>query len=179
MALWVDSNAGSVNGSRVLHFAPEPFLDSLFRGRSGTYCSADLDPSAADSVLDIEKIDLPDECVDLVVCSHVLEHVDDKVALKEIHRILSPRGLALLMFPIVEGWEHTYEDSTHISPADRAIYFGQFDHLRMYGRDVRERIRRAGFSLAEFTAEEPAVSRHGLMRGEKVFVAFKDPDLHK
>ena len=80
----------------------------------------------------------------------------------------------MLMFPIVEGWEHTYENPAHTSPQDRITYFGQVDHVRMYGRDVRDRITGAGFKLSEFTAEEPNVARYGLLRGEKVFVATKD-----
>jgi SAM-dependent methyltransferase len=174
MALWVNANAEVVNGARVLHFAPEPFLEAMFRSRSKRYRSADLDPGAADTVLNIENIDLPDQSVDLVVCSHVLEHVNDVKALREIYRILDRGGRALLMFPIVEGWEHTYENPAHTSPQDRITYFGQVDHVRMYGRDVRDRITGAGFKLSEFTAEEPNVARYGLLRGEKVFVATKD-----
>lgn len=173
MALWVSAHPDAVDGARVLHFAPEEVLAKLFRSRSSAYQSADLEPGAADIVINIEAIDLPDASVDLVVCSHVLEHVDDTKALREIHRILRPGGHALLMFPIVEGWDRTYEDPTHTSKADRVRYFGQDDHVRMFGRDVRDRIKAAGFELAEFTAEEPSVSRHGLLRGEKVFDASK------
>ena len=173
MALWVEANTDLVDGVRVLHFAPEPFLEGLFRRRSVEYRSADLTPGAADTVLNIEQIDLPDESVDLVVCSHVLEHVDDEKELAEIYRILAPRGRVLLMFPVVEGWDQTYEDSAHTSRAAREKYYGQFDHVRMFGRDVRHRIIDAGFSLSEFTAEEPGVSRYGLVRGEKIFIGCK------
>jgi SAM-dependent methyltransferase len=172
MALWMDGNASTIDGVRILHFAPEIAVTRMLRGRSN-YRSADLKPGAADSVLNIEKIDLPSESIDVVVCSHVLEHVDDKAALAEIHRVLAPGGKALLMFPVVEGWENTYENSLHTSPADREMYFGQSDHVRMFGRDVRDRIENAGFSLTEFTAEEPSVSRYGLIRGEKLFIAAK------
>jgi SAM-dependent methyltransferase len=173
LGLWVSSNPDAVDGRRVLHFAPEAVTAELLRGRAGRYRSADLDPGAADIVLDIEDITLPDESVDLVVCSHVLEHVDDAKALHQIGRILAPGGRALLMFPIVEGWERTYENAAHASEVERIRYFGQRDHVRMFGRDVRDRIRRAGFGLDEFTAEEPFVARHGLQRGQKVFVATK------
>jgi len=173
MALWIAANTGIVDQARILHFAPEPFLETLLRSRSNDYRSADLRPGAADTVLNIENVDLPDESVDVVVCAHVLEHVDDLKALREIYRILAVGGRALLMFPIVEGWERTYENPSHTSPADRTTYFGQFDHVRMYGRDVRDRITDAGFGLTEFTAEEPYVSRYGLLRGEKVFVAIR------
>lgn len=173
MALWVAANLDTVNGARVLHFAPERYLEKLFRTPALEYRSADLTPGRADTVLNIEDINLPESSVDLVVCSHVLEHVDDAKALSEMYRILAPGGLALLMFPIVEGWAHTYEDPAHVSAADRTKYYGQFDHVRMFGRDVRDRIANAGFDLSEFIAEEPDVSRYGLGRGLKIFVAAK------
>jgi SAM-dependent methyltransferase len=173
LGLWVSSNPDAVEGRRVLHVAPEEATAELFRRRAAAYESADLDPGVADIVLDIEDIALPDDLVDLVVCSHVLEHVDDAKALHQLWRILKPGGRALLMFPIVEGWERTYENAAHTSEAERTRYFGQKDHVRMFGRDVRDRIRSAGFGLDELTAEEPLVARHGLLRGEKVFIATK------
>lgn len=170
IGLWLDDNP--IDEARVLHFAAEPGLKLLFANRAAEYRTADLAPGM-DLILNIEDIDLPDNSVDLVVCSHVLEHVDDAKALREIYRILTPGGRALLMFPIVEGWDRTYENSAHTTPAERTQYFGQFDHVRMFGRDVRERITNAGFDLTEFTAEEPNVSRYGLSRGEKIFIASK------
>ena len=171
LGLWLGANSGVVDGAKILHFAPEPAMMGLMKRRSSEYRSADLVPGNVDLVLNIENIDLPDKSFDLVVCSHVLEHVDDARALEELFRILTPGGVALLMFPIIEGWDETYEDPLHTTPAAREIYFGQSDHVRMFGRDVRDRIRRAGFNLSEFTAREPNVARYGLHRGEKIFVA--------
>jgi SAM-dependent methyltransferase len=175
MGLWVESHEHRIDGVRLLHFSPEPVLARLFKQRAGRYTGSDIDPEHrhADTVLDIEEIDLSAGSIDVVVCSHVLEHVDATKALSEISRIMAPGGVALLMFPIVEGWEHTFENPEITSPADRRIYFGQSDHVRFFGRDVRDLIAGAGLLLTEFTAEEPAVARYGLMRGEKVFVAAK------
>ncbi len=173
LALWLDENVDLIRGAQILHFAPELSVGNLLRRQSRVYMSADLNPCAADRVLNIENVDLPDASVDVVVCSHVLEYVDDVKALREIYRILSPSGLALLMFPIVEGWERTYENPAFTSASDQFRYFGLAGHVRMYGRDVRDRITDAGFGLAEFTAEEPNVARYGLLRGEKIFVAKK------
>ena len=173
LALWIAANEAVIDGAKIIHFAPESAVASLLRNRTNGYLSADLTPGAADMVLNIEKIDMPDGSFDVAVCSHVLEHVDDKKALSEIHRILAPGGRALLMFPIVEGWDHTYENPIHTTPNERNIYYGQSDHVRFFGRDVRNRIRNSGFSLDEFTAEEPNVARYGLLRGEKLFIATK------
>lgn len=173
LGLWLAANSGIVDGAKILHFAPEPAMAVLLKGRSSEYRSADLVPDNVDLVLNIENIDLPDNSFDLVVCSHVLEHVDDAKALQEMYRILTPGGCALLMFPVIEGWDETYEDPSHTTPAARETYFGQSDHVRMFGRDVRDRISKAGFNLSEFTAREPNVARYGLHRGEKIFVADK------
>lgn len=173
-ALWIIANDAVIHGARILHFAPESSLESMLMQRANQYIPADLNPRAACRLLNIENIDLPDACVDVVVCSHVLEYVDDRLALPEIYRVLAPGGVALLMFPIVEGWEHTYENPAFTSPEDQFTYFGLDGHVRMYGRDVRDRITDAGFNLTEFTAEEPYVARYGLLRGEKIFVATKE-----
>jgi ubiquinone/menaquinone biosynthesis C-methylase UbiE len=90
-------------------------------------------------------IDLPDECVDLVLCLHVLEHVDDdRRAMAEVHRILRPSGHFIVMVPIEEGWEVTYENPKVVSPRQRLLHFGQEDHVRFYGRDIRNRLTAAG-----------------------------------
>lgn len=171
--LWVDQAASAFSGKRVLHFAPEPVIKELVQPVSSEYRTADIDRAGTDLVLDIESIALPSSSVDAVICSHVLEHVDDKRALSELYRILSPGGMAVLMTPIVEGWAKTYENAAITEPAERLQHFGQANHVRYYGADIRDRIRGAGFNLIEFTAEEPYVSRHGLLRGSKVFIARK------
>ena len=161
-------------GTRVLHFAPEPSIARIVKD-AGTaeYLTADIKPGRASMVLDIERIGLPDARVDVVIASHVLEHVDDRQALKEIHRVLSPGGKLIALVPLIEGWDRTYEDKTKSSPEDRAAHFGQPDHVRFYGADFRDRLRAAGFEIAEFTAGGAESVRYRLNRGEKVFLAKK------
>ena len=88
-------------------------------------------------------------------------------------RLLRPGGRAILMTPIVEGWARSYENPAARTAADRLLHFGQADHVRIYGRDLRDRIRAAGFDLMEYTAVEPDVRVYGLMRGETVFLATR------
>ncbi|MDE3115804.1 MAG: class I SAM-dependent methyltransferase [Pseudomonadota bacterium] len=171
--LWQDRQPEALQGKDILHFAPEKSISALVRPLARSYRTADITPGRADMVLNIEAIDLPDASLDAVICFHVLEHVDDARALSEMFRVLRPGGTAALMVPIVEGWARTYESPAITAPDQRTLHFGQFDHVRYYGADLRERIRAAGFRLEEFTAEEPDVLRHGLIRGEKVFVATK------
>jgi len=173
LALWLDRQGGSLRDARVLHFAPEQGLTALLKPRVKDYRSADISPGRADLVLNIEAIAEPDSSYDCIVCSHVLEHVDDGKALKEIFRVLKPGGLALIMAPVIEGWRNTYENPKVVTPEDRKRHYGQSDHLRYYGADIRERIRQTGFALEEFTAEGEDVLTYALQRGEKVFVAHR------
>jgi SAM-dependent methyltransferase len=175
LALWLDRHGAALRTASVLHFAPEKGLASLLKTRVGSYRSADVASGRADLVRDIEAIAEPDASYDCIVCSHVLEHVDDKKALAEMYRVLKPGGIVLIMLPVIEGWATTYENKAVVTPDERARHYGQSDHVRYYGADVRDRIRAAGFKLDEFTAEGEDVLTYGLSRGEKVFIARKPP----
>lgn len=162
-------------GKEILHFAPEPGMRSYILGRKPKrYVTCDYAPDIADLRINIEKIDLPDNSFDFVYCSHVLEHVDDARAIPELYRIVRPGGMALVMVPLIEGWERSFIDASKTeTEAERTLYFNQEDHVRMFGSDFRDRLRAPGFEVEEFTAVEPDVSRHGLIRGEKVFLCRK------
>ena len=159
---------------KILHFAPEPQLTRYLRDMVGVYETADLsERRTMTHHINIEDTGLPDESYDRILCSHVIEHVDDEKALSEMMRMLKPGGAALILTPVVEGWRRTYENPAITKPRDRDLHFGQADHVRMYGRDLRDRIRAAGFELAEYAAVEPDVRLYGLSRGETIFVATK------
>jgi SAM-dependent methyltransferase len=159
-------------GRDVLHFAAESAVGGLVRAAGPkSYTTSSYPHASADLCLNIEAIDLPDESYDVVIASHVLEHVDDGRALREIARILRPGGQLIAMVPIVEGWSQSYEDRSILSDADRDLHFGQYDHVRYYGSDFRDRLRQAGFALTEFTAEPKDSVEYRLLRGEKIFLA--------
>jgi len=173
LALYMARNP-LVEGKEVLHFAPEPGLSGFIRDKQPKrYVTCDLFAPNVDLKINIEAIDLPDASFDLVFCLHVLEHVDDRRALAEIHRILRPGGTAVLMVPIEEGADETYENPAITSRADRLVHFGQEDHVRYYGRDFRDRIKAAGFALSEWASKEPDVLRYGLKNGERIFLATR------
>jgi SAM-dependent methyltransferase len=159
--------------SKILHFAPEPCLEPWLRSTFKNYITADLRPGRADLVLDIQDIDLKSDSVDVILCSHVLEHVDDRRALRELSRILKGPGMLLAMVPIVEGWERTFEDPEIVSPEARWNYYGNSGHLRYYGADLRERVKAAGFQISEYTAYGREAVEYGLPIGQKVFICRK------
>lgn len=142
--VWAKLPAGKKD---VLHVAPEPFfVDNLKPRPDINYVSGDLMMSGSMAKLDLTSIQFWDEQFDLIICSHVLEHIpDDASAMREMYRILRPGGVMLAMVPI--NGEKTYEDFSITDPAERIKHFGQDDHVRMYGHDIRDRLAATGFSV--------------------------------
>jgi len=171
LKLWMDREMALPDGARVIHFAAEPWVRAEMERHGAQYRTADIN-DRFDLQLDIEAIDLPDASEDMIIANHVLEHVDDAKALAEMHRVLMPGGQAVITVPMVEGWDETYEDSA-LTREERAFRYGDPDHLRFYGRDLRDRIRAAGFGLQEFAAREPDVGDHALHRGERIFIGVR------
>lgn len=171
LKLWLDREAPIGPEARVLHFAAEPWMRGAL-AHVREYVTADLNDKF-ELRLDLEAMALPDGRFDVIMANHVLEHVDDAAALREIARVLAPRGVAVLTVPLVEGWPETLEQGPDWGPEERRRYCTDPDHRRFYGRDFRDRLRAAGLWSTEFTAMEPDVARHGLQRGEKIFIARK------
>lgn len=159
--------------SPILHFAPEPALSNALRRAYSGYVTADIEQKS-DRKLNIEKIDIPANVQGTIICNHVLEHVNDSVAIKELHRILRPGGILIVSVPLVDAWDETYENPSITSPGDRRLHFGQEDHVRFYGRDFSTRLAAAGFKNVEsYSATPEDIIEFGLIRGEKMFICEK------
>lgn len=132
---------------RMLHVASESYFESKLKQRLGdNYLTADLFDQRAMVKMDITNIAYPDQSFDVILCSHVLEHVqDDRKAMREFYRTLKCNGWAILPVPITA--ERTLEDSSISDPEERLRVFGQTDHVRRYGPDYADRLREAGFSV--------------------------------
>jgi SAM-dependent methyltransferase len=159
-------------GSDILHFAPEARVGSLLRRVAKRYVTADLYMQGVALKLNIEETGLADEEFDVVVCSHVLDYVDDRKALSELRRIIRPGGLLILMVEVTEGIP-TYEDST-LNADQRESVFGDRAKLRLYGgADFRDLIRNSGFELKTYVAETRPAIENGLDLGDKIFVCSR------
>ncbi|CAB4922149.1 unannotated protein [freshwater metagenome] len=168
-----DRELGLFARRRILHFAPEPAIRSHIGAQSpASYVTADLSGVGVDRAEDVEATSFPDDAFDVVVISHVLEHVsDDARALRELTRITGPGGQIVIMIPVVDGRPETFEIGSASTAAERLRLCGQDDHLRVYGRDVRNRILATGLELREFVPTPHQIADHGLLLGETVFLA--------
>jgi SAM-dependent methyltransferase len=159
----------------ILHCAPnEQSLVRRFRAGAGDYVPADFDPSRY-PLPDIQKVDLmalADEArFDILYASHVMEHVpDDAHVLRNIRHALKPGGEAWLIVPL---WTGPSEDgAADLSPRERERRFGQWDHVRQYGRDFAERIRAAGLEIDLIDAADlPPQTVQRMALGDTLFRA--------
>jgi SAM-dependent methyltransferase len=142
------------NGMRLLHIAPERVFFKKFKQQKKIfYFPADKFmprykyPKGTKNI-DICQIDYPDNFFDAILCIHVLEHIyDDKQAMQELYRVLKPDGWAILQVPVDYSKSDTFEDSSIVNPDEREKYFGQYDHLRLYGKDYPQRLEQVGFKV--------------------------------
>jgi SAM-dependent methyltransferase len=114
---------------------------------------------------------LADGSIDLLVCYHILEHVeDDTSAMREIRRVLQPGGVALIQTPFKEG--DIDEDPTVRSPQERAARFGQWDHVRNYSTDgLARRLELQGFTVEQRHFDTGRLNDQGLAPSETVLIA--------
>lgn len=143
------------------------------------YITADLESPWAKVKMDIHQMPFGDNHFDVVLCNHVLEHVDDDIqAMREIHRVLKPGGWSILQVPFFSPIpDSTFEDKSVTDPKEREKLFGQSDHVRKFGRDYEHRIELAGLSpvadrIGQSLTEEEAY-HVGVSRNEILFIGRK------
>lgn len=136
---------------KLLHFAPEQAFYKRFQKMENLeYTTTDLNSPLADVKADICNLPFKDNSFNFILCNHVLEHIpDDTKAMKELYRVLSPGGIAILQIPQELNRATTFEDNSITSKKERARIFGQYDHVRVYGRDYFDKLRSIGFKVKE------------------------------
>ncbi len=173
---------------KLLHIAPEGCLKALLlsypnieyftgdkysKGYQGYYYDRDV------IQMDITNIPYEDNKFDVIICNHVLEHItDDKAAMSELFRVLKPGGWAMLQVPISLVLDKTFEDKSITSEKDREKYFGQFDHIRIYAKDYKDKLENVGFKV---TIHSPFkenwnitdIEKYAINPEEEIYIAHK------
>src|SRR5690606_17583822 len=142
------------------------------------YTTTDLNSPLADVKADICDLPFKSDTYDFILCNHVLEHIpDDTQAMRELYRILKPGGTAILQIPQDLSRKNTFEDDSITSRKERAKIFGQYDHVRVYGRDYFDKLRSIGFKVEEvdYTSrlKESEIDKYRLAKGEIIPVCTK------
>ena len=180
--LYLDKETDFLNSNlKVLHVAPEQVFYKKFKKlKNWEYFTFDLNSPIADIKGDLISTNFKDEYFDLIICNHVLEHIeDDKSALDELYRILKYNGISILQVPINVKRENTFEDLSIKSKIQREKYFGQYDHVREYGLDFKDRVEQAGFKVEMINyskkISEDLVIKYGLMKDDLIPIGKKLP----
>ena len=180
--LYLDKETNFLSSNlKVLHVAPEQVFYKKFKKlKNWEYFTFDLNSPIADIKGDLISTNFKDEYFDLIICNHVLEHIeDDKSALDEMYRILKYNGISILQVPINVKRENTFEDSSIKSKNQREKYFGQYDHVREYGLDFKDRVEQAGFKVEMINyskkISQDLVIKYGLMKDDLIPIGKKLP----
>jgi SAM-dependent methyltransferase len=82
---------------------------------------------------------LPDESIDVLIASDVIEHVeDDRAALEEWFRILKPTGRLILFAPAYPWLWSVHDEKNH--------------HFRRYRKkELYDKLRQAGFVVEKYS----------------------------
>ena len=169
----------SATKKKVLHFAPEQaFYNQFKKIKKINYTTTDLFSPLADVKADICNLPFKDNEFDYIFCNHVLEHIpDDNKAMSELFRVLAPNGIGIFQIPQDLSREFTFEDDSIKDPKERATIFGQYDHVRVYGRDYFDKLREIGFNVTaiDYTKKltKKEIDKYRLAQGELIPVCRK------
>ena len=131
----------------VLHMAPEQAFFKRFKKlKHLKYTTADLYSPLAMVKADICNLPFKDGEFSVVLCNHVLEHIEDhQKAISELYRVMKPGGWGIFQVPQELHRETTFEDNSITDKKERAKIFGQYDHVRIYGKDFISLLNQSGF----------------------------------
>ncbi len=164
--------------NEILHIAPEQCFYNIFKKYFKNYYTADLNSPLAEYKIDICKMPFGDNTFDFILCNHVLEHVyDDDLAIKELQRVLKINGIAILQVPIKNELDKTIDGRNIEDPKMRNEMFGQYDHLRTYGKDFFEKVEKHGFKVQREvycdSLSDYQIKKYGLIKDEIIPVCIK------
>ena len=164
---------------KLLHFAPEQsFYKKFKKMRDIDYDTIDLNSPLASIKADICNLPIKDNTYDYILCNHVLEHVlDDKKAIEELYRVLKIGGVGIFQVPIDMKRDDTFEDNSITNKNERNKIFGQYDHVRVYGKDYFKKLEEAGFKVKKIdytkNMKDHEINKYSIIKGEIIPVCIK------
>jgi SAM-dependent methyltransferase len=145
----------------ILYFAPESVLFNKFLEKTNKITVADFNPDTYKEIssktmkVDIENIPFSDSSFNIVIANHILEHIKDyNKAIREIKRVLKTDGYAILQTPYSPVIYENFEDPFINTNGLREKYYGQSDHVRIFGERLFDDFMDAGFTVYKLGHEE-------------------------
>jgi len=164
---------------KFLHIAPEYcFIKRFKKLKNIEYVTGDLISPWADVKMDIHDIPFNNDEFDVIMCNHVLEHVEnDNKAMSEFFRVMKPGGWGIFQVPIDMNREETFDDPSITDPKEREKHYWQNDHVRLYGKDYGKKLASIGFDVIEDnylkTLDITLVKRYALPENEIIYLCKK------
>ena len=123
-------------GIMVLDVAPQVHLGTREHFKNATIQTLDIDPtSGADYITDLCETNnqtIPENHFDLVVCTEVLEHVNDPFgAAKELYRIVKKGGVVAVSTPFNFRIHNPLPDNWRFTIHGLKVLFKDFEHVEV------------------------------------------------
>jgi hypothetical protein len=166
----------NLNKKNIIHFAPEnslvKFINQNYKIKK--YDKVDLIANEQITHINIENINKNYyHNYDLVICNHVLEHVNFIRAISNLKKLVKINGEILLTFPIIDSWKKNYINKKIKNQYDKSLHFQQFDHLQLFGREIEKYLAEKNFICTKYVATGKESVKFGLIQGETLFVLKK------
>lgn len=164
--------------SNIIHFSPERSIEkNFFRKKFVNYITADILAGKVDFILDLQDFKFKKKNFDLVICNHVLEHIEnDLLAMKNIFSIMKSGGIAILQVPFSSNIDKDYKTDAVKSDLDRLNYYGQTDHVRVYSEsNYLKKLKDTGFNVQsdDMLQQKQNIPSYGLNSSEKIIFVIK------
>ena len=164
-----------VSARTVLHFAPEKMIrKKMQKNDKCDYYAGDIELRLGGHRIDVTMIPFQNAFFDYILINHVMEHIIEEArAFDELKRVIKPNGKLILSFPITLETE-TIEKSGVYSEEDRLKYYGQKDHVRLYGKDYRKRLENFGWNVHQYTPEDimedEQIQKYGFLKNDVLLI---------
>lgn len=163
----------SLHDKHILHFSAEPNLFRLLKSNPN-YISGDIKKSKyAKYFVNVTDITYPDNYFDIIICNHIMEHVDDHMkGFQECFRVLKKGGIAFFSVPYDPKLEKTWYPPEGM-PLEEVEKICGWDHKRIYGQDFPNIISTVGFNVETFLLNESDSKEYVTASTDPIFVAKK------
>jgi SAM-dependent methyltransferase len=116
-------------GSRNVQKSLFPPTRSLFPNKEYVGCDF-IEGEGVDEIMDVHNLHLPDNSVGTIICSSVLEHVENPIkAIEEFKRVLKSNGIIIITVPFIFPVHSYPNDYWRFTPECMRTLFKDFRYV--------------------------------------------------